>query len=42
MFKLFIEKFNELGLIFIPNLFIADFEQTIHNFRSIKCFFYDE
>ncbi|KAL4089615.1 hypothetical protein QTP88_024626 [Uroleucon formosanum] len=31
MFKIIIEKCNEFGLLFMPNLFVADFEQAIHN-----------
>jgi hypothetical protein len=31
MFKIITEKCNEFGLIFMPNLYLADFEQTIHN-----------
>jgi hypothetical protein len=30
MFKIITEKCNEFGLIFMPNLFLADFEQVIH------------
>ena len=31
MFKIITEKCNGFGLIFILNLFLADFEQAIHN-----------
>jgi hypothetical protein len=31
MFKIITEKCNEFDLIFMPNLFLADFEQAIHN-----------
>jgi hypothetical protein len=31
MFKVITEKCNEFGLIFMLNLFLADFKQTIHN-----------
>lgn len=31
MFKIITEKCNELGLIFMPNLLVTDFEQAIHN-----------
>ncbi|KAE9525596.1 hypothetical protein AGLY_014123 [Aphis glycines] len=31
MFKIIIEKCSEFGLLFMPNLFVADFEQVIHN-----------
>ncbi|KAF0719625.1 MULE domain-containing protein [Aphis craccivora] len=31
MFKIIVEKCNEFGLLFMPNLFVADFEQAIHN-----------
>jgi hypothetical protein len=31
MFKIITEKCNEFGLIFMLNLFLADFEQAIHN-----------
>lgn len=31
MFKIICEESNELDLIFMPHLFVADFEQTIHN-----------
>jgi hypothetical protein len=31
MFKIIIEKCNEFGLIFMLNLFLADFEQAIYN-----------
>jgi hypothetical protein len=31
IFKIITKKCNGSGLIFMPNLFIADFEQAIHN-----------
>jgi len=31
MFKIITEKCNGFGLIFMPNLFVADFEKAIHN-----------
>lgn len=31
MFKIICEDSNKLDLIFMPYLFVADFEQTIHN-----------
>lgn len=31
MLKITREKFNELGLIFMSNLFVAEFKRVIHN-----------
>jgi len=31
MFKLICDKCNEFGFIFMPNLFVADLQQSIHN-----------
>jgi len=36
MFKIICEESNELDLIFMPYLFVADFEQTIHNMLCMK------